>query len=49
MWVRYRGSVMEKRRWETNMFKALELAASMEARRRREIEKCIVGRCLVYI
>ena len=29
------------------MFKALELTASMEARRRRGVEKCIVARGLI--
>ena len=39
---------MGRGRWGTHMFKALELRAKTEARRRRGVEKCMVGRWLVW-
>lgn len=54
MWVRMGSDglgwffAMGRGRWGTDMFKALELTASMEARRRRGVEKCMVGRWLVW-
>ena len=49
MGVRMGSAVQDRRRWETDIFKALELAASMEARKRRGVEKCMFGRGFIYI